>query len=55
MSRLNVLKSDEARSGLAQQARGSGGQWSLWRAGIFLLMASILLWGLIFLGVSYIF
>ena len=55
MSRLNVLKSDDSKSGLAQQARGSQGQWSLWRAGVFIAFASIALWGLILAGAAFVF
>lgn len=49
LSETHVLPSESRGSGVAQQARGRAGKWSLWRAGVFLALANISLWGLIIL------
>lgn len=52
ISEMHVLKVESRGSGVAQQARGCAGKWSLWRAGLFLTAASVGFWVLIILGFS---
>ncbi|NBC31859.1 MAG: hypothetical protein GVY13_04210 [Alphaproteobacteria bacterium] len=52
ISETHILKVEPRGSGVAQQARGRAGKWSLWRAGLVLMGASLGLWGLIIFALS---